>query len=421
MILKLMKLKSICFLLLLSIAAFAQEGKQQIVPNRKNDPSQVNKPYVIFISADGFRADFADKYGAENLIRLRNGGVQAQSMKPSFPSVTFSNHYTLATGMYPSHHGLVNNSYYDPNRREIYNKKNESVISDSTWYGGVPIWNLAEQHKMLSASFYWVGSETAINGIRPTYWYQYSTTIPMSVRLKAVKDWLALPEGVRPHLITFYLPEVDFAGHRYGPNSVEVGKAVKYVDSCVGKINEYAQQSNLDVNIVFVSDHGMTAVDNINTLPLPTLLKNEKYVVPSGDVLIHVYVNDKKDVKTTYKRLKAGAKGYDVLLTSKTPKRWHYRPKDNKDGRLGDILLVPKLPNVFNFSGGPTTIGKHGFDNDLPEMQATFYAWGPAFKTGLKIPSFENVNVYPLIAKILGLSYHHKIDGKAKVLTPILK
>ncbi|WP_461485176.1 alkaline phosphatase family protein, partial [Pedobacter sp.] len=112
---------------------------------------------------------------------------------------------------------------------------------------------------------------------------------------------------------------------------------------------------------------------------------------------------------------------YSVYLTNKLPKRWHYRKKDNKEGRIGDLVLIPKLPKIFNLTGKPTTIGKHGFDNDMPDMQAIFYAWGPAFKEGITINSFENVHVYPLLAKILGLTYSHKIDGNIKVLAPILK
>jgi predicted AlkP superfamily pyrophosphatase or phosphodiesterase len=181
----------------------AQDLSQQIVNGRVNDTSQINKPYVIYISADGFRNDYAVKYQAKNLLALRAKGVQAIAMKPSFPSVTFSNHYTLATGMYPSHHGIVNNSFYDPKKQQIYVKTDPSAIKDSTWYGGVPIWALAEQQRMLSAAFYWLGSETAVQGVRPTYWYNFNTKIPMDTRIAAVKKWLQLPEDKRPHLINF--------------------------------------------------------------------------------------------------------------------------------------------------------------------------------------------------------------------------
>ena len=399
----------------------AQDPAQQIEQGRVNAPAQISKPYIIYISADGFRYDFADKYQAKNLLALREKGVKAVSLKPSFPSVTFSNHYTLATGMYPSHHGIVNNSFYDPAKQQLYAKTDPSAVKDSTWYGGVPIWVLAEQQQMLSAAFYWLGSETAVQGIRPTYWYPFGNKIPMDVRLKAVKDWLSLPEEKRPHLINFYFPEVDVAGHHFGVNAKETAEAVKLIDDCVGQMVQLTKEAGLAVNFVFVSDHGMTEVDNKNTLALPTVIDKEKFIVPNGDALIQIYAKDKKDVKPLYKQLKKEAVDYDVYLTTKMPKQWYYRAKDNKEGRVGDIILIPHLPKIFNLTGKPTTVGKHGFDNDMPDMQAVFYAWGPAFKEGLEVKPFENVHIYPLLAKILGLQYQHQIDGDVKVLEPILK
>lgn len=399
----------------------AQNLSQQVESGRENDTSQIKKPYVIFISADGFRYDYAEKYQAKNLLTLVEKGVKAISMKPSFPSVTFSNHYTLATGMYPSRHGIVNNSFYDPNKKQIYVKTDLNAIKDSTWYGGVPIWVLAEQQKMVSAAFYWLGSETAVLGVRPTYWYNFNNQIPMDTRLEAIRQWLLLPEEKRPHLINFYFPEVDVAGHHFGADSKETAAAVKLIDDCVGKMVQLTKDVGLDVNFVFVSDHGMANADNANTMPLPSVIDKQKFIVPNGDALLQIYAKDKSDIKPLYQSLKKEAKDFDVHLTNKMPKRWHYRAKDNKEGRIGDIILIPRFPKIFNLTGRPTTVGKHGFDNDMPEMQAVFYAWGPAFKEGLTIQPFQNVNVYPLLAKILGLSFGHKIDGDIKVLAPILK
>ena len=411
----------VSFLLHISGALFAQDLSQQIVSGRSNDVSQLNKPYVIYISADGFRYDYAEKYQAKNLLALREKGVQAASMKPAFPTVTFSNHYTLATGMYPSHHGIVNNSFYDPNKQKIYVKSDPSSLSDSTWYKGVPIWVLAEQQKMLSAAFYWIGSETPVMGVRPTYWYNFNMQIPMDERIQAVKDWLQLPAEKRPHLINFYFPEVDVAGHYFGAESEEIGAAVKFVDERVGEIVQLTTELGLPVNFVFVSDHGMADVENMNTLPLPAVIDTQKVIIPNGDAILQLYVNDTKDIKPLYEKLKQQAVDYDVYLATDMPKRWHFSASDNKDGRIGDIILIPHFPKIFNLAGKPTTKGKHGFDNDMLEMQATFYAWGPAFKEGLKIDSFENVHVYPLLAEILGLSFEHKIDGDIAVLSPILK
>ncbi|RZL35744.1 MAG: alkaline phosphatase family protein, partial [Pedobacter sp.] len=161
----------------------AQDTTQKVVANRYNSIEQQKKPYVILISIDAFRWDLADKYQAKNLISLRESGVQAAYLKPSFPSLTFPNHYGIATGMYPSHHGVVDNIFYDQRTNQIYRKSDKKMAVDSSWYGGKPLWVLAEQQKMLSAIFYWPGSEISMDGIKPTYLYNYNEVIPIDRRV----------------------------------------------------------------------------------------------------------------------------------------------------------------------------------------------------------------------------------------------
>ena len=166
----------------------------------------------------------------------------------------------------------------------------------------------------------------------------------------------------------------------------------------------------------------MADVDVDHTLPLPEAIDTAKFFIPRGDVLLHLYAKDKADIQSTYLKLKASAVDYDVFLANEVPVRWHYGKADDKYNRIGDIILVPHFPKVFNLGNRKTTPGKHGFDNDVTEMRASFYAWGPAFKKQLKIDGFENVHVYPLVARILGLKIDEKnIDGKLKVLQPILQ
>ncbi len=400
---------------------YAQDTSQHIVPGRFNSPNQQQKPYVILISADGFRYDFAKKYNATNLFALSQQGVSAASMQPSFPSLTFPNHYSIITGMYPSHHGLVNNSFYDETRKERYNMNNKKAVADSSWYGGTPLWVLAEQQQMLSASFYWVASETAIQGVKPTYYYVYNDSIAMNDRIAIVKNWLQLPEDKRPHLITFYFPQVDHEAHTYGPESIETAAAVKLVDDAIGKLVAITNELHIAVNFIFVSDHGMTAVDTLHTIPMPASIDTSKFIVPRGDVLVQLYAKDKNDINATYTALQKEAKDYDVYLSTAMPERWHYSKSDDRYNRLGDIVLIPRLPMVFSFNNKPPSPGKHGFDPALTDMQASFLAWGPQFKTNITIPTFENVHVYPLVANLLGLQYDTNIDGKASVLAPILK
>jgi predicted AlkP superfamily pyrophosphatase or phosphodiesterase len=151
--------------------------------------------------------------------------VEAAYLQSSFPSLTFPNHYTLVTGLYPAHHGLVDNSFYDPAKDAYYSVGNKSAVQDSSWYGGTPLWVLAEKQGMLSASFYWVGSEAAIQGVRPTYYYKFNTKISMDSRIRVVHDWLSLPEEKRPHFITFYIPDVDHQEHLHGVNSKETSES----------------------------------------------------------------------------------------------------------------------------------------------------------------------------------------------------
>lgn len=403
------------------LAAAQPDTTQQIVPGRTNSKQQQQKPYVILISVDGFRHDLADKYNAVNLKKLRERGVAAKAMIPSYPTLTFPNHYTIVTGLYPSHHGLVNNIFYDKKRNETYRLGDPRTVTDGSWYGGTPLWVLAENQQMITASFYWVGSEAAIQGIRPTYWYKYNEKIDIDTRIQVVKNWLTLPEEKRPHLITFYFPEVDHEAHDHGIDSKQTAEAVQLVDAAIGKMVRMTDSLKLPVNYIFLSDHGMMNIDTAHTLPKPAALDTAQFIVPPGLVLAHVYAKDPGAIMPAYTTLKQDTQYYNVYLNTEIPARWHYDAKNDRYNRVGDMLLVPKPPKVFSFQGRRVKLGQHGFDNALTDMHASFYAWGPAFKKRRQIDPFENIHVYPLVAKILGLTITDTIDGSLQVLKPVLK
>ena len=400
----------------------AQDTAQQINLLTKNDPSQYKKPYVILISADGFRADFTEKYEANFLQTISKKGVRAKFMQPSYPSVTFPNHYTIVTGLYPSHHGLVDNTYIDVATGKQYSMGNKKMVSEGKWYGGTPLWVLAEQQKMISASFFWVASEADIQGVKPTYHYIYNEQTTIGKRIQTVKDWLSLPEERRPHLITLYFPDVDHDAHTYGPEDSRVKKSVQFVDSSINALQKALAPLNLPINYVFVSDHGMTTVDVDNTIGLPAAVDKNDFNVPWGDALLHLYAKDTSKVESTYQALKQDNR-FTTYKLDETPDYWHYKKLDDWHNRLGDLILVPKsIHQVFNLGTRKPTPGKHGFDNKEVDMRASFMAWGPAFKKGLLIDGFENVHVYPLLANILGLKVdEQKIDGKFEVLSATLK
>lgn len=414
----------ICFNVSAQVTVPLVDTVQKIAEGRKNSPAQEKKPYVILISADGFRWDYADRCHAENLIRLRKSGVAATSMLPSYPSVTFPNHYALVTGLYPSHSGLVNNIFFDRDRKEFYSMSNKTKVADGTWYGGTPLWVLAEQQKMLAASFYWVASEAAIKHMRPTYYYVYNEKINIHNRIQAVVDWLKLPEAQRPHFITFYFPQVDHAGHLNTPESPEVEHEVHFVDSAVNELNKAVKTTGLNVNFIFVSDHGMTKVDTKEQISIPAAIDTSKFTISGDGILVELYAKDKSSVAATYKELKKEANGYEVYLKTNVPERLHYGAADDWHNRLGDILLIPAWPKVFNLSKRKTiNPGWHGYDPALvKDMHATFYAWGPAFKKGLTIQPFHNVDVYNLVSNMLGLKINPEdhVDGTNALANKIL-
>lgn len=416
-------------LLLISFTTFAQQVNidtaQVVVPGRQNSTEAQSKPYVIMISTDGFRYDYARKYNAENLLKFANDGVKAEAMIPSYPSITFPNHWSLITGLYPSHHGLIDNFFYDYKRKEGYAMSNKKNAEDGSWYGGTPLWGLAEKQGMVSASLMWVGSASDAGGMRPTYYYPYHEKFTPSEKVEKVVNWLKLPEDKRPHFISLYFPEVDGSGHHYGPDAKETENAVHLIDQAVGDLVQKVNGLGLkDVNFVFVSDHGMIKVDGGAPLEIPAVLFDKnRFDFYNSQTLLRVYVKNPDEVKKVYKELKAGkTDDYEVYLDKKLPRYLHFAARDDQYNRIGQILLIPKAPKIFLEKGKKTSVGKHGYNpKTVPEMKATFFAWGPEFKNNLTIGEFANINVYPLVAEILGLKIDQPIDGKLKVLKEILK
>ncbi|KPH12393.1 ectonucleotide pyrophosphatase/phosphodiesterase [Chryseobacterium sp. ERMR1:04] len=416
-------------MLLMSLTVVAQKAPvdtaQIVIPNRYNTVEAQTKPYVIMISTDGFRYDYAKKYNAENLLKYSNEGVQAKAMIPSYPSITFPNHWSLITGLYPAHHGLVDNFFYDYKRKESYAMSDKKNAEDGSWYGGTPLWGLAEKQGMISASLMWVGSASDAGGKRPTYYYPYHEKFTPSEKVEKVVNWLKLPMDKRPHFISLYFPEVDGSGHHFGPEAKETEDAVHLIDKAIGELVQKVNDLGLkNVNFVFVSDHGMIKVDGGTPLEIPALLFDKnRFDFYNSQTLLRVVVKNPSEVKAVYKELNAHkTDDYEVYLDKKLPKYLHFGSKDDQYNRIGQILLIPKAPKIFLEKGKKTSVGKHGYNPRLvPEMKATFFAWGPEFKSNVVIDEFSNVNVYPLVAEILGLKITQPIDGKFKVLKETLE
>jgi predicted AlkP superfamily pyrophosphatase or phosphodiesterase len=395
------------------------------VDHGPNAPQQLAKPYVILVSLDGFRYDYAKKYHAEHLLALAAEGASApEGMLPAYPSITFPNHYTIVTGLYPEHHGIVANSFYDPARKEVYSYHDDKSVGDGTWYGGTPLWVLAEQQGMRSASFFWVGSEADVQGVRPSYYLKFDGRFPNPKRVEQVLAWLHLPPEQRPHMITLYFSDTDSAGHRYGPDSPQVADAVHELDEEIGKLVDGIKESKLPVDLIVLADHGMAEVKG-PPISLDKYGLNASSLVQTIGPII--YPKSDEDAQKAYEALRGKSDKFTVYRRAGVPAYLHF----DSNPREGDPVVVPTGPYLINAIADPRgdehpPLGMHGYDaTRMPEMKAIFFAAGPDIRPGIALEPFENVNVYPLVAKILGLDITNMksgpIDGTLGALGGILK
>ncbi len=389
---------------------------------------QSKKPYVVLISFDGFRSDYVDRYHLPNFEQFIEEGAAAEALIPSFPSKTFPNHYTLVTGLYPGHHGLIDNTFYDPAQKLDYGMRIREAVTNPYFYGGTPLWRLCYEQGVRSASYFWVGSELKEEGLHPDYYLDYDQSVPFNKRTAQVISWLRLPEAERPHLITLYFSSPDWESHQFGPFAEETKKSLFKMDSLVGDFMNSVKELGLPINIFLVSDHGMKELQHqVETyIFLDELIpQNFKIISVNGGTQAHIYTSNLQQRDSLYNLLTAEEKNYTVMKPEEFPERWHYNNE-----RSGNILIVAK-PGHYLVSGTRqktllqretgTTFGVHGYDPaKVRDMYGIFYAKGPNIKPGSKVPAFENIHVYPLLASILGLKIP-EIDGKAAVLESIRK
>ena len=393
--------------------------------------SQEKEPILILISLDGFRHDYVERFQPENLSRFIAEGTAAKGLIPSFPTKTFPNHYTIATGMLPEHHGLVDNAFYEPFKDQVYTMGNRAIVQDGYWYGGTPIWVLAEQQGIKAASYFFVGTEAPIQGVRPSYSYDYDGGVPNLTRIAKVFDWLRLPEVDRPRLITLYFSDMDDTGHRYGPNNdVELKKTLDRLDHELGALFEGLESFDLPIHVVLVSDHGMMEVKQENLIPLEDLTEGIKGRVVNNGALAHLHMENPKEKDKVIDLLLSRNPNLTIDDLSTTE---NYSDLTAFPQRKGDLLILPKegyyLTDVkgkvryqSNAARFQTQVfGEHGFTPRYKDMRGIFYAKGPQIKAGLEIEPFQNIHIYPLLCRILNLPLPENLDGKSAVLEPILK
>ncbi|WP_051272994.1 ectonucleotide pyrophosphatase/phosphodiesterase [Sphingomonas phyllosphaerae] len=394
-------------------------------------PTAARGPVTILISIDGFRPDYLDRGVTPNLSRLAATGVSA-AMRPSFPSKTAPNHWTLVTGLVPDHHGVTANNVEDPARPgETFTMATEDPF---WWNGGEPIWATAERAGIRTATMLWPGSAVAwggtrakdwpndtTGGTRPHDWQAFSMAIDNRQRVDGVIDWLRRPAETRPRFVTLYFDAVDTGGHLYGPRDPRTLQAVAGVDDAIGKLVDDLAALGQPANLVIVSDHGMAPADTSRVVALDTIVAaSDARVIETGSfaTLEPLPGRDAAVVAALLRphpHMQCWRKGT-------IPPRFRYGTNPRippyfclaEDGSAGAWTILKTAPTK------PVSLGAHGYDNDAPDMRALFIANGPAFRAGKRLPTFDNVDVAPLLRDLLGLPAGQGLDGSDRPFRNVL-
>ncbi len=378
------------------------------------------KPYLVVLSMDGFRWDYPDRAHTPVLDSLARVGVKAEAIRPAFPSKTFPNHYTMATGLYPDHHGLVNNSFFDPATGSTYTMRDQAERNNPKYYGGEPIWVTAELQNVRTASYFWVGSELPIKGIQPSIWKPYLQTVPLEDRIDSVIAWLKLPEHRRPRLIMWYLHEPDAVGHMYGPDDKRTLQKAEDLDRLLGvfcrKLGQLPIASN--INLIVTSDHGMGKISAEKSITLTDYVKESWVDKAIGGNPVYSIKAKQGFVDSIYNRL-SKVKNIQVWKSGEVPKELNY----GTHPRTLDIIVAADSAWSIGWRRGSSNEysgGTHGYDIRNKDMHAIFYAAGPSFKSGYRQPVFDNIDLYPLFAHILGI-IPQNVDGSLDAVQQMLR
>jgi predicted AlkP superfamily pyrophosphatase or phosphodiesterase len=375
-------------------------------PSLHRGPAPSGSASVVLISIDGFRADYIRRPAARNLRALASRGVRAEWMTSVFPSKTYPSHYTMVTGRWPEHHGVVANTMWDSAIGYTFEIGNRQAVTDPRWWGDEPIWVAAERQGHHVAAFFWPGTETAIDGVRPTWWRRYDGSVPNAARVRQLLEWLALPADSTPALVTTYFGEVDRAGHDFGPEAPQTDTAIARVDSAIGALVEGIERRGLAsrVNLVVVSDHGMTPVARERTIYLDDYLDLSRVVVIDWSPVAALAPRAGADAEGIYQALRGRHPQLTVYRRAEIPERYHYRAHP----RIAPVIAVAGdgwliSSRARDGSTRRKERGSHGYDPALPSMRAVFLAAGPAFRNGAVVAPFGSVHVYGLLCELLGL------------------
>jgi predicted AlkP superfamily pyrophosphatase or phosphodiesterase len=362
-------------------------------------------PPVLQISIDGYWAGYYPRDLNPNLHSLAENGVRAEYMRSQYPTKTFPNHFSIVTGLFPESHGIVDNTFIDKHLKETFKLSNRDQ-TDSKWWLGEPVWITAQKQDLISGVYFWPGSETDFNGSRPHFYFEYTDKAPYQLRVDTVLSWFDLQNTSRPQYMAMYFNEPDHTGHSYGPNSPEVNAAIANVDYYLGLLIRGLKQRGIFdcVNIIITSDHGMASTPANQTIPFDTSLPKGASALIRG-TSVSLTVDSPADKEEVYRMFKYpnGSTFHpkvEVYYQWEVPVRFHVG--HSLKWRYGDILMIPKVGWIL---GHHSISATHGYDNNAEEMQAIFFAHGPAFQKGIVVPAFDNIEVYNLVCGMFRCRY----------------
>lgn len=372
--------------------------------------------YTVVISMDAFRWDYPDVIDTPGLNAISEDGVRCV-MEPSYPASTFPNHYTIATGLVPDHNGIVNGSFWNSDTQEAFSMGDSLTRYNPAYYLGEPIWITAEKQGVKTASIYWVGSDVAIEGVLPTYAYPWWETphLTFEERTNETVRLLSLPKKDRPRLIMLYFDEPDETSHNYGPFAPETQAVIHRLDSIVG--NMYHQLRALPygdkINVIVTADHGMTEISNDRFIDWDDYLKPSWYERIIGTNPTNIYA--KEHCVDSIMTALAEIEYISVWKHGEVPAELNY----GTSNRCGDVIVAPGLG--WQFSASPKNkVGAHGYSPKEKDMQVIFIASGPDFRRGVlsRDVQFQNIDIYPMLAKLLGIK-PVKTDGEISRTSPV--
>ncbi len=361
---------------------------------------QEEREYMVVISLDAFRWDYPDKYETPNLNAIRAKGVKAERVKSSFPTLTFPNHYTMATGLYPDNHGIVHNKFYAADIQDEFRVGSRHAVATPAFWRGEPVWVTAETQGVNTAAFYWVGSETPVKNTMPRYYKNYQHHFPFEHRVDTVLHWLNLPDSLRPHLIMWYFHEPDEVSHHHGPEAPRTAAMVRRLDSLLGVFMDSLSRMPLasKVNVIITADHGMAELSPDRTVCLDDYLDAgyTEHIYTAATTLIYTKPQYREQVYAGLQRMPH----VKVYKREELPDRYHY----GTNPRIGDLVVAADCGWTVLRKGERLSMkGAHGFDNACGDMDMIFFAYGPAFRENYTQTSMSNTDLYNLITHVLKL------------------